>query len=97
MSRPAISNTKLNEHLTLSECHPDSECRVNNWWLYDKRAYGSGMNVALRAKTRDEAFVGAIEFWAERATKFEQAYLRLKAQVDAFVGQFVEPEDNADW
>jgi hypothetical protein len=93
MSRPAIHNEKLNQHLTLSECHPDSECRTINWWLYDDRAYG-GMNIGMRAKTRDEALVEAIEFWAGRAIKAEQAHAQLKSQVNNFVGQFVEPEDD---
>jgi hypothetical protein len=94
MSRPAIHSIKLNQHLTLSERHPDSECRTNNWWLYDDRAYGGGMNIGMRAKTRDEAFVEAIEFWAERATKAERAHSQLKSQVDNFVGQFVEHGDD---
>ena len=91
MSRPAIHSIKLNQHLTLSECHPDSECRTNNWWLYDDRA---GMNIGMRAKTRDDAFVEAIEFWAERALRYEKAYSQIKAKVDDFVGHFVEPEDD---
>ena len=95
MSRRAISQVKLNEHMTLSECHPDSECRTNNWWLYDKRA---GYNIGMRAKTRDEALVEAIEHWAKRALEAEQAYKQIKTQVDTFVDQFVEPapedEDN---
>lgn len=93
MSRPAIQSIKLNEHLTLSECHPDSECRVNNWWLYDNRE-SCGRNIAMRAKTRDGALVEAIEFWATRAAKAEQAYSQLKGQVDDFVVQFVEPEED---
>lgn len=93
MSRPAISSVKLNQHLTLSECHPDSECRAINWWLYDDRAYGSGMNISMRAETRDEAFVEAIEFWAARAAKAERDYAVIKAQVDEFVGRFSDPED----
>ena len=89
MARPAINTTHLNEYLGLSECHPDSECRTVNWWLYDARAYG-GMNVAMRAKTRDEAFVAAIEFWAERALEAERKYAQIKGRVDAFVDQFTD-------
>lgn len=96
MSRPAINSIKLNDHLTLSECHPDSECRTNSWWLYDERAYGSGMNIGMRAKTRDEAFVEAIEFWAERAMLAERKHAEIKAKVDTFVVQFVEVEDEDD-
>ena len=54
------------------------------------------MNIGMRAKTRDEALVEAIEFWVKRATIAEQAYLGIKTQVDAFVSQFVEFEDTDD-
>lgn len=91
MSRPSISTVKLNQHLTISECHPDSECRTNNWWLYDYRA---GMNIGMRTKTRDEAFVKAIEYWARRALEAEKAHAQIKGQVDAFVSQFVEEGDD---
>ena len=90
MSRPPISHTKLSEHLSLSERHPDSECCAVNWWLHDRRV---GWNIAMRAKTRDEAFVEAIEFWARRAEKYEKAYTTLKGQVDAFVNVVNPPED----
>ena len=84
MARKPISSVRLNQHLTLSECHPDLECRVNSWWLYDDRAYGTGMNIGMRTKTRDEAFLEAIEFWAERARKTENALASLQAQVKGF-------------
>jgi hypothetical protein len=90
MSRPAISSIELNGNISLSECHPDSECRTVNWWLYDERA---GMNIGMRAETRDTAFIEAIEYWAERATKAERAHSELAAKVNAFVGQFTEAED----
>ena len=94
MSRPAINSTKLNQNLILSERHPDSECHTNNWWLYDKRAYnGEGSNIGMRTKSRDEAFIEAIEFWAKRAILAEQKYNQLKDRVDLFVGQFAEPEE----
>lgn len=93
MSRPSIQNTKLNNFLTLSECHPDSECHQVNWWIYDERA---GINIAMRAKTPEAAFVEAIEFWAKKAEKYEIAFNSLKSQVDTFVNQFVTSEPNED-
>jgi hypothetical protein len=93
MSRPAIHSTHLNENLTISECHPDSECRTNNWWLYDKRV---GWNIGMREKTRDEAFVEAIEYWAKRAITAERKYSDIKTQVDNFVSHFVTSEDEND-
>jgi hypothetical protein len=93
MSRPAISKIKFNSNLSLAECHPDSECRTNSWWLYDERA---GMNIGMREKSRDEAFVSAIEYWAERALRAELCYSHIKSQVDSFVNQFVEPDEEGD-
>lgn len=95
MSKPAINSIQLNDYLNLSECHPDSECRTNNWWLYDERAYG-GMNIGMREKTRDEAFVEGIEFWAKRAMSAERKYAELKAKVDTFFDEFAEAEDEDD-
>ncbi len=93
MSRPAIQSIKLSPHLTLSECHPDSECRTVNWWLYDTRA---GMNLAMRAKTRDAAFLEVVEYWAKRANEYEKAYVDLKGRVDAFVETINPPDEDAE-
>lgn len=93
MSRPSIQSIQLTENLTLSECHPDSECRTNNWWLYDERA---GMNIGIRATTRDAAFLEAIEYWANRAMESESSHKRIKRRIDAFVSQFIEAECGDD-
>ena len=79
MARKPISLADLNEYLTLSECP------ANNWSIYDKRAFVTGLNIGFRTKTRDEAFVAAIEFWAERAIKTENALAMLQAQIKTFV------------
>lgn len=90
MARPAIKNYKLNDNLTLSECHPDSECRTNNWWLYDERA---GMNLGMRELTREDALVAAIEYWAKRALLAESAHDKLMARVNMFVESVTDKED----
>jgi hypothetical protein len=89
---PPAQDVKLNQHLTLSEEHSESECDTN-WWLYDDRAYGSGMNIGIRAETRDEAFVETIEFWAERALAAESAYSSIKVRIDEFVGKFTNTQN----
>ena len=94
MSRPPIQSQKLNEHLHLSERHPDSECRTPNWWLHDKRA---GMNLAMRAPTRDAAFVAVIEYWAKRSAKLESELVDLRKKVGAFVAQVAPPDEDTDW
>lgn len=90
MSRPAIQSLQLNEHLSISERHPDSESRCNTWWLYDARA---GMNIGMRKPGRDEALVAAIDHWAERALCAERRYANLEAQVDRFVSNVHDCED----
>ena len=84
MSRPPIQTIKLSEHLKLHECHPDSECSTNNWWLWDSRA---GHNLAMRAKTREEALVKAVNYWAKRYVEIARAYGTLKDSVDSFVSK----------
>jgi hypothetical protein len=86
MSRPAISNTKLSETLTLSECH-------DGWWLYDKTR---GYNVSMRAKTKDDAFVEALTHYQERLKSTEEYQSSLRDKVETFVKQFVTDEGQCD-
>ena len=93
MARPSISTIKLNDYLSISECHPTSECRTNNWWVYDKRA---GKNIGREAKTRDVAFVEAIDYWAKRAIIAETCYADIKSSVDLFVARFSDVPDDEE-
>jgi hypothetical protein len=52
------------------------------------------MNIGMREKTRDEAFVEAINYWAERAEDYADSYSDLKSRVDVFVSQVAPPDDN---
>ncbi len=85
MAKPPISFTKLSETLQISEHH-------NGFWLYD---FTRGMNLAMRAKTRDDAFVEALTYYQKRLIEIEKAYYDLQSQVDAFVDQF-RPEKNLE-
>jgi len=49
------------------------------------------MNIGMRESSRDEAFIEAINYWAERASQYENEYKKLRAQVDAFIDQFNDP------
>ena len=93
MSRPPIQHIELSPQLSLSECHPDFECRTNNWWLYDTRA---GMNLGMREASREASLIKAIDYWAKRAEKYEHAFTALQGQVDAFVGQFATTDDDSE-
>lgn len=84
MGNKPISSTTLNETLTLSECK-------DGFWLYDATR---GMNLAMRAKTRDAAFVGALTYYQRRLKDVETSLRSLQTKVDAFVGQFTEDGDS---
>lgn len=71
-----------NETITLSEC-PDG------FWLYD---YTRGMNLAMRAKTVQDAFVEALLYYQKRLKHVENELKELKTLVDNFVGNFIDNE-----
>jgi hypothetical protein len=78
MARPPISHTELSPTLALSECH-------DGFWIYDETR---GMNLAMRAKTRDAAFVEVIMYYQKRLKEIESSYACLTGRVEAFVSQF---------
>lgn len=66
--------------LTLSECS-------DGWWLYDTTR---GMNLAMRAPSREAAMIAAITYYQGRLQKVETEHRDLSAKVDAFVSQFTD-------
>ena len=86
MSTKAITSTDLTSTLTISECK-------DGFWLYDETR---GMNLAMRAKTRDEAFVDALEYYQERLKEVETEYAALKSKVEAFVDQVSEDSEEIE-
>lgn len=78
-----ISHIKLSDTLGLSECK-------DGFWLYDSTR---GRNLAMRAKTANDAFVEALEYYQERLQQVEQQYKELHAKVDAFVSQVAGTDD----
>jgi hypothetical protein len=81
--RKPISNTELTETLTLSHCH-------DGFWLYDETR---GMNLSMRAKTPQDAFVESLTYYQERLTEVENAHRDMSAKVNAFVSQFVTDDE----
>ena len=79
-----ISQTDLSDNLTLSEC-------ADGFWLYDSTR---GMNLAMRAKSTNEAFTQALTYYQERLIQVESDYKILKLAVDAFVDQINEDEES---
>ena len=86
MSKKPIASTKLSDTLTISECH-------DGIWLYDETR---GMNLAMKAKTRDEAFTDALSYYQERLSKVEKEYRTLQSKVLTFVEKFVDTEDDIE-
>jgi hypothetical protein len=86
MSKKAISFTKLSDTLQISEHH-------DGFWLYD---FTRGMNLAMRAKSRDEAFTEALSYYQDRLKEYEGMYASLKSRVDSFVEQFTEKTESED-
>jgi hypothetical protein len=82
MGRPAISSTKLSDTLTMSLCH-------DGYWLHD---YTRRMNLSMRAKTEQDAFVEALTYYQKRLKDVENCYACLQTRVDEFVNQFVEDD-----
>lgn len=81
---------KVLNHKVLSDSLTISECK-DGWWLYDETR---GMNLAMRAKSSEAAFLEALEYYQERLQKIENEYKSLKAKVDHFVGQFGDEDDS---
>lgn len=79
-----LNSTVLTETLTLSECK-------DGFWLYDKTR---GMNLSMRAKTPQDAFVECISYYQARLTEVEAQHQALAAKVEAFVSQFVKDDDD---
>jgi len=79
----AIKTEDLTVSISLSECN-------DGFWLYDSTR---GMNLSMRAKTRDAAFIEALEYYQKRLTKVESDYQEMKDKVDKFVSLFSDNED----
>jgi len=79
----AIKTEDLTVSISLSECN-------DGFWLYDSTR---GMNLSMRAKTRDAAFIEALEYYQKRMTKVESDYQEMKDKVDKFVSLFSDNED----
>lgn len=92
MSRPPIQSFSPTQDIDVYECHPDSERPFKHWRLWDTRA---GYNIVMGAKTKEEALVAAIDYWAKKYLELIREHDGLQAKVDSFV-QAVRPEDKGD-
>ncbi|CBY99654.1 Phi92_gp225 [Escherichia phage phi92] len=79
-----INHKELSPTLSMSEC-------TDGFWLYDDTR---GMNLAMREKTEEAAYIKALEYYQRRLQEVESNYKSLKSKVDHFVGQVVEEEED---
>lgn len=86
MSSKEIKGEDLSETLHLSECR-------DGFWLRDKLR---GMNVAMRAETKEKALLKALSYYQHWLKEVESEYGDLKNKVDTFVGQFIENDETED-
>ena len=75
MTNKAIRHIKLTDTLTISECK-------DGYWLYDKTR---GMNLSMRAKTEQDAYVDAITYYQKRCVKIEEEKKKLYDSVNNFI------------
>lgn len=78
-----IKHEVLTDTLSITEC-------TDGFWLYDKTR---GMNLSMRAKTSQAAFVKALTYYQNRLTEIESRYFSLQKKVNSFVESFVGDED----
>ncbi len=75
MATKAIRSIKLTDTLTISECK-------DGYWLYDKTR---GMNLSMKAKTEQDAYVDAITYYQKRCAEIEQKKKKLYDSVNNFI------------
>lgn len=78
-----ISDVNLTSTLSLTEAE-------DGFWLYDETR---GMNLSMRAKTAQVAFVEALTYYQDRLGEVEKAHSALRSKVDTFVSQFIDEEE----
>ena len=78
-----INHEELTPTIKISECK-------DGWWLWDKTR---GMNLGMREKTRDDAFIRALGYYQQRLTEVETEHKILQNKVDSFLSQFITEDD----
>lgn len=81
-----IASESLSNTIGLTQC-------ADGWWLYDETR---GMNLAMRAASRESALFKALEYYQNRLATVEAEHNALSQKVDAFVSQFIEDDTPDD-
>lgn len=69
--------------LSLHEC-------TDGYYLYD---YVVGMNISMRAKTEQDAYIEALLYYQRRLVEVKTDYKTLNDKVETFLSQFDRDED----
>jgi hypothetical protein len=69
--------------LSLHEC-------TNGYYLYD---YVVGMNISMRAKTEQDAYIEALLYYQRRLVEVKTDYKTLNDKVETFLSQFDRDDD----
>ena len=70
-----VKSVRLTDSLTMSELK-------NGYWLYDETR---GMNLSMKAKTQEQAFIEAITYYQKRCTEIEDKKKSLYDSVNNFI------------
>ena len=65
--------------LSLHECN-------DGYYLYD---YVVGMNISMRAKTEQDAYIEALMYYQKRLVEVKKDYKDIHEKVQNFIGQFI--------
>lgn len=70
------------DSISLHEC-------TDGYYLYD---YVIGMNISMRAKTEQDAYIEAILYYQKRLQEVKSDYKTLNDKVESFISQFDKDE-----
>lgn len=82
MASKAISQIKLTDTLTISEC-------IDGFWLYDLL---QSCNISMKAKTERDALVEGLKYYQSRYNKLENEYRVLNNNVQKFISSVSDNE-----
>ncbi len=82
-----IRNVFKIDTFSLTEC-------TDGYWLYDSVV---GMNLAMRAKTEQDAYIEALLYYQRKLVEVKTDYKNLNDKVQTFVSQFIEKGEDGFW
>jgi hypothetical protein len=88
MSRKGVIRTVFTtDKFSLHECN-------DGYWLYD---FILGMNLSMRAKTEQDAYLEALMYYQKRLETVKSDYKKLDGVVDNFLSELGKVKDLSDY